>query len=271
MSKSSSGGSKSNQQSTQTSTTNPWGPIEQYLKQGYSEGQRLYTLGPQKYTPWSQVANFNSNQLGAMNGIENFVNSAGTQKMLGDQQSAVNGLLSGGNNVQGQLGNAFAGNLLGNLTNNNQADTSGALNRFMYQDTTDAGLQNNVNQAAGQARQAFADLPSSGIQNRFGIRDSVMNGLTQKNTNSTINQMLGNGFNLQDAMRNGAIGLANQQTDFKNNLMGGLLRSRRRLQPSIKRIRSTVLRSSLEFTTSIVRCFGSSWRYASTYGSESTQ
>lgn len=211
------GGSSAADRSTVTQELGPPQYLRPYLKDTYAEADRLYNLGPAQYTPWSQVANLNPTQLNALQGLLDFANSDGTNQILNAQSDTVNRLLSGGDNIQGLLGYQNADQLAGFLGNNNLADPNASINRFMYQGTNDPSLNRMVNNAVGQAQRSFNNLPSSGIQNRFGIRDKVMEGLMGTNTRNVINQLMGNAYNNQDMMRLQAINLANQG---QNHRMG---------------------------------------------------
>jgi hypothetical protein len=186
----------------------PWSPAQPYIKEGYSEAQRLYELGPQKYSPWSQVAEFDPQQLAAMNGMRDYINSAGTQSQLAGANSVVSNLLAGGDNQQANLGKQYEGTLAGYLGNNTQADTADSLNRFMYQTTTDPSLTANVNNAVSQAAGAF-DPAALGIQTKFGVGANVLKGLNDTNRQNTINSMMSEGWNEQEGRRQAAINTAN--------------------------------------------------------------
>lgn len=203
------GGGKESKTTNTVKKNDPWAPAQPYIKEGYSEAQRLYNQGPQKYTPWSQVAEFDPQQLAAMNGIRDYINSSGTQAQLAGANGVVSNLLAGGNNVQGNLGKQYEGNLAGYLQNNRQADTSDALNRFMYQNTSDPSLMANVGNAVTQAHTSF-DPAKLGIQTRFGVGEGVLKGLNDTNRQNTINAMMSSGWNSQEGKRQAAINTANQ-------------------------------------------------------------
>lgn len=219
-------GGEQTQTQNKTTKVDPWGPAQPYLKQGFNEAQRLYTLGSSKYTPWSQVASFDPIQQNYMKGVNDYVNSKGVQSLLNTSGSLVKDLTSGAvdkNNIQKQLGQKYQGNLTGYMQNNNNADASGALNRFMYQTTSDPSLYNKVNAAVSQASNSFQNLPSSMIQNKYGIGQKIMGNLGDSNSKDAINQMMGNAYNMQDANRSQAIGLANAQSANKANMISNLI------------------------------------------------
>lgn len=186
----------------------PWAPAIPYVKQGFSEAQRLYTLGPQQYTPWSQVASFDPQQLAAMQGIREYINAPGTQAQLSQGNQLVSNLLSGGDNVQSNLGKQYAGNLAGYLQNANQADVADSLNRFMYQNMNDPSLVQNVNRAVGQAATNF-NPETLGVQNRMGVGQRALSQYTAPLQQSAINRMFSSAYDTQEAARQQAINTAN--------------------------------------------------------------
>jgi hypothetical protein len=197
-------------QQTTTATTSPWAGAIPALNSNLSEAQRLYTLGPSKYTPWSQVADMNGNQMAALKGVGQYVNSAGVQGLLGSSSNLVSGLLSGkGYNPQQQLGQMGAGNLAGYMQNNNQADPTSGINRFMYQNTSDPSLQSNVQGAMNRVQGNMGGATS--VQ---GIGNKIAQDAYNLNNTNTMNNMFSNAYDTQNQNRLTAIGMGN---NYRNN------------------------------------------------------
>lgn len=204
----SSSGGTSSAPSAQSNTNNPWAPVTPYLQQGYSEAAKLYAQGPQKYTPFSQVANLTGDQQAYINGTNNYVNSPGTQSLLNTASNTNQRLISGQDNPYAPVTAAAAPMLNGYLSNNNLNDTAQGLNRFMYQNTGDPALQQVMSQSTQQADDAITNINGL-IQNGagFGKNLAVDSGNVARTNN--LNQAMGNAFDSQNTQRLQAINLAN--------------------------------------------------------------
>jgi hypothetical protein len=218
---------------TSSQTIAPWAPMQPYLKAGYAEAAKLYSQGPQQYTPWSQVANLNGNQLAQINGVNDYVNSASTQQMLSNGSNAVQNLMTGANNPYTPITDQTNPALAGYLGNNNLNDVSQGLNHFMYSDLSDPMLQNTISAAGQQADGAFGDIRNS-VQNKFGIGQNIAQNSADISKTNTTNAALGAAFdnqnsnrlsaiNMANAFNNGRFGLAadlvNKGGDYANNAM----------------------------------------------------
>lgn len=219
--------------STSSQTIAPWAPLQPYLKAGYGEAAKLYAQGQQQYTPWSQVANLNGNQLAQINGVNSYVNSDSTQQMLANGSNAVQNLMTGRNNPYSPITDQTNPALAGYLGINNLNDVSQGLNHFMYSNLSDPNLQNTISAAGNQADAAFGDIRNT-VQNKFGMGQNLAQNSANLNKTNSVNAALGSAFdtqnsnrlqatNMANAFNNGRFGIAadmlNKGGDYSNNAM----------------------------------------------------
>lgn len=199
-----SGGTPAN---TQVSKA-PWVPAQPYIKSGLQNAASLYAQGPEKYTPWSQVANLTDNQISAQNGIRNYVNSDGTQQYMNTAQQGVQDSLSGAPNDTQQLANSGMNKTVGLLTNNNTMDANPVLNQLAYGENQNPYLQQEVgnqlqkisnnfsmNTLPGMRRQAIGDGSYGSSRNEMAEGQAA--GQMGNQMYDTANQMYGNTYNTQ--------------------------------------------------------------------------
>jgi hypothetical protein len=214
------GGNDKQPQQNQVQTLAPWANAQPALANVLSEAQRLQMLGPSKYTPWGQVANFTPDQLAAQQGITNYTNSAGTQAYLQNGQKNTMGLLNQGmtGGQLGQMAQQGTGNLAGYLQNNNLMDTAGANNNLAYGNTinpylqqqTDAALKGQVNQfntqtLPGLRRNAIGDGSFGSTRNE--LTEGLAAGALNKQMNDTASGMYQNAYNTSEQNRLAALAI----------------------------------------------------------------
>lgn len=207
--------------STSSQTVAPWAAMQPYIKAGYKEAANLYSQGQQQYTPWSQVANLNNNQLAQINGVNNYVNSEGTQNLLNTGSNAVQNLMTGANSPYNQVTNQTNPALAGYLSNNNLSDPSQGLNHFMYSNLSDPNLQNAISGATQQSDNAFGNIRNS-VQNRFGIGQNIAQNSADISRTNTVNNALGQAFDTQNANRLQATNMANAFNNGRFGIAGGI-------------------------------------------------
>lgn len=204
------------QAQTSSQTVAPWAPIQPYLKQGYKAAAELYAKGPAEYTPFSQAAKLTSNQLAHINGVNEYVNSPGTQKYLTMGANALNNSLNDSNNPYNSTSNQVQPMLAGYLQNNNLNDVSQGLNHFMYSGTNDPMLQVVISNGVSQVDNALKGIRGS-LQNKYGFSENLAKNTADIARNSSINQALMSGFDTQNNNRLSAIDMANK---FNNSRFG---------------------------------------------------
>ena len=209
-------------QSGQTNTvTQPWASAQPYLTQGMNLAANLYAQGPQQYTPWSQVANFDPLQVNAMSGIENYANSQGTQNFMNTAQNAVTNSLSGNPNQTQQVANQGANQLAGYVSNNNLNDPNYALNQMAYGNNTNPYLQQNVGNALQQLSNNFVTQTLPGMRqqamangsygsSRNEMAEGQAAGALSNQMNQTSQGMYQNAWNTNNANQMSALGQLGQ-------------------------------------------------------------
>ena len=206
-----SGGGGGQTQTTPTSSTTatlPWGSLQPYLIQGYQEAAKLYSQGPEKYTPWSQVASQTPAQEQAIQGISNYVQSPALQQRMAGAQNVVSGLTSGANNPYAGLTGAGQQNVANYLGQNQLYNPSQGINRFMYQNTQDPTLMATLNKGLG----AVSDI-TGGLQGQLpmsNISGNIADKMRQATTAGTVANTLGAAYNQQNVNRMKAADMANQ-------------------------------------------------------------
>lgn len=208
--------------SSSSQTTAPWGALSPYLQKGYEMAANAYAQGPAQYTPFSQAATLTPDQLAQVNGVNQYVNAPGTQKMLNNQSNAVQNLMTGANNPYNQVTNITNPALAGYLSNNNLNDPSGGINRFMYQNISDPALQNAISSGIGQADAALGGGKDI-LQNHFGFGQNMAQNLANIGKSDVVNQAYGDAYNQQNAQRLAAIQLANNINNQKAGINASLL------------------------------------------------
>lgn len=205
-----------------TTAKTPYAPAMPYLQQTMQDAAKIYSQGPQQYTPWSQIAQFTPEQLAAQQGILNYAGSQGTQNFIGQTQNAALGQMQGGPNYL-QPSMQQAGNVLtGYVGNNNLYDNAGVLNQAAYGDQTNPYLDTQVQSAMQQLSNKFmADtLPTlrrAAIQQ--GSYGSSRNALAEGTAASgldaqmqqTANEMYMTDYQNQEQNRLAALGQIAQQ------------------------------------------------------------
>jgi len=215
------GGGTSTTPVSKTSTNAPWTAVQPYINKGYQEATKLYSQGPQQYTPWSQVADLTQGQKAAMQGVQQYVNSPELQQALQSGQQTVSGLMTGASNPYNQLVPSAQGQVAGYLGNNSTYDPSQGINRLMYQNTQDPSLVAAINKGAGASSNIFEQLRSQ-LQNP-SISTAIADKARQMNTASQTANILGNAYDLQNTQRMKAADLANQIAQNKYGISAGLL------------------------------------------------
>jgi hypothetical protein len=211
-----------NSPSQSSTTVEPWAPMQPYITGGYELAANQYAQGPAQYTPFSQAATLTPDQQAAINGTSDYVNSAGTQQMLNTQSNTVQGLMDGSTNPYGQITGQTNPMLAGYMTNNNLNDVSGGLNRFMYENTGDPGLQHSISNGMEQVNAALGGA-SGLLQNGSGFGRTIASNIANQGKSDAGNKALGLGFDNQNTNRLSAIQIANGINNNKANLAGGLL------------------------------------------------
>jgi hypothetical protein len=203
------GGSPSTQTTPQTTstTTNPWAPAIPAINQSYQQAANLYAQGPQQYTPWSQAAALTPDQIAQVNGTNAYVNSAGTQNLLNQGQSAVTQLLSGSNNPYNGTTQYSNPQLAGYLSNNTANDPSQGINNMMYQNLQSPQVQNNISSANTQVDNAMGNIQGQ-LQNGYGFGQNMANNYGQMADNIGTTNALASVFDNQNANRLQATNLA---------------------------------------------------------------
>jgi hypothetical protein len=222
------------QQSSNTSTsTQPWAPSQPYLLQGMQAASNLYAQGPQKYTPWSQVANLDPMQQSAMKGITNYTNSAGTHNAMTNAANAAQQLMTGTPNQIQQTAASGMGNLTGSLQNNTMYDPAQATNQMANGNNVNPYTQANVGSALqkmsnnfqmntlpGMRHQAIGDGTYGSTRNEMA--ESQAAGSLANDMYGTANQMYGNAYNTAQNNSLTALGTTAQQQQAQNSLTGSL-------------------------------------------------
>ena len=202
---------------TTASVTNaPWAAATPYLQQSYEQAAKLYAQGPEQYTPFSQVAGLTPYQLAAIKNTSDYVNSNGTHDFMNSATNAATALRTDANNPYKDITRITNPALAGFLSNNSLADVSGGLNRFMYQNTGDKSLQDNIFRGQTQAGSATGGVNSL-VQNRFGIGKNIAENLDSSAKTNAVNSAFSQGFDMQNVNRLKAIGMADS---FNNGRMG---------------------------------------------------
>ena len=222
-------------QEARNSTTNsqPWAPAQPYLLDSMGRATQLYAQGGPKYTPWSQVANLDPMQIQAGQGINAYVNSAGTQATMRGAQQGVQGLLSGTPNAAQGVAGQGMGNVMGLISNNNLLNPAQATNSLAYGNIQNPYLENSVNQMLQDKSNNFQMNTLQGLRHQAigdGSYGSSRNELTEgaaagavsKDMRDTSAQMYGNDYQNQQNLQLGALGQnANQQLQ-KAQMTSGL-------------------------------------------------
>ncbi|MGJ0430862.1 hypothetical protein [Methylobacter sp.] len=217
------GSSGGGSQDTNTQSRNePWAATQPYIINGYKDAARLYSQGPAQYTPWGQVAQLNSDQNAAIDATNSYVNAPGTQAYMNGASNTVQRLLNGANNPYTALSSAGQSNLAGYLSGNNVNDPSQGINRFLYQDTRDPSLINNVMGATEQANGVYDKLTGM-IQNQGGFGQKIADQSHSMNMANSATNMLSDAYINQNVNRLNAINLANGNKQSQMNIIGSLL------------------------------------------------
>jgi len=216
-----------------TTAKTPYGPAMPYLLQSMQDAAKIYSQGPQQYTPWSQIAGFTPEQQAAQQGILNYAGSQGTQQFIGQTQGAVQGQMAGGPNYL-QPGMQQAGNVLtGYAGNNNLQDNAGVLNQMAYGEQGNPYLDTQVQSAMQQLSNKFmADtLPSlrrAAIgQGSYGSsRNALAEGTAASGLDAqmqaTANQMYMTDYQNQEQNRLAALGQIAQQQNQQATAAGNM-------------------------------------------------
>lgn len=220
----STGGGSTTTPINETTTSGPWSALQPYINQGYQEVAKLYSQGPQKYTPWSQVAGLSEGQQAAMRGVQEYVNNPALQASMAGAQGQIGNLLNPGSNPYAGVAGTAQGQALNYLANNNMMDPSQGLNRMMYQNTQDPSLQAALGRG-GNASVGISDQIRSQLQGQGGIAGSIADKARQANSASINASTLANAYNLQNQNRLKAADSANIINQNKFGLASGLLNS----------------------------------------------
>ena len=225
------GGDPAPQQQNQNTTTNsqPYASAQPYLMQGMQSAANLYAQGPQKYTPFSQAANLDPLQRSAMNGINQYTNSAGTQRAMNNASNAAQNLIAGTPNQQLQTAQSGMGNLAGQLQNNNMYDPSQAANQMANGNNLNPYTQANVGSALQQMSNNFQMNTLPGMRHQAigdGTYGSTRNemaegqaaGALSNQMYNTANSMYGNAYNTAQTNSLNALGQTANQQQTQNNL-----------------------------------------------------
>lgn len=220
------GGNAGTTTSTTPSSSNqnnqPWAPTIPYLQNVYSQAAKLYAQGPQQYTPWSQAATLTPDQNAYASGMQNYVNSQGTQNFLNQGQQSVQNLINGGNNPFSGVTNSSNPQLAGYLSNNSAMDPSQGLNYLMNNNLQDPNLLNALSSGTSQVNQAMGNINGL-IQNGGGFGQNMANNLSNNAQNYAMTNALGSAFDNQNTMRMQAAGQASQNMNNQASLSAGLL------------------------------------------------
>lgn len=206
------------------STSGPWSALQPYINQGYQEAAKLYSQGPQQYTPWSQVAGLSEGQQAAMRGVEDYVNNPALQSSMAAAQGQVGNLLSPGSNPYAGVVGTAQGQALNYLGNNRMMDPSQGINRMMYQNTQDPSLQAALVRG-GSASAPISEQILGKLQGQGGIAGGIAERARQANTAGINASTLANAYNLQNQNRLKAADAANVINQNKFGLASGLLNS----------------------------------------------
>ena len=210
--------------SQSSQTTQPWAPLQPYLQQGYGQAANAFAQGPAQYTPFSQVANLTPDQRAQIQGTNAYVNAPSTQAMLSNQSNAVQNLMTNANNPYTPATNVTNPSLAGYLSNNNLNDPSGGINRFMYQNTSDPALQQQISGGLNQVDAALGGGKGL-LQNQFGFGQNLAQNLADIGKTNTTNQAFGNAYDMQNQQRQNAINMANGINNQKAGLNANLLQN----------------------------------------------
>ncbi|WAK01877.1 hypothetical protein [Methylobacter sp. YRD-M1] len=218
----SSEGPRTQSPSASSETVNPWGPAQPYIKEGYAQAAKLYAQGPQQYTPWSQVTNLTPEQISHVNGVNQYVNSPGTQNLMNYTSNTVRDLMTGANNPYSQITNQVTPALSGYLSNNNLADTAPGINKFMYQNLSDPTLQNTISSSVQQVEDAFGGVRDQ-IQNKYGFSQNIADNTFAQGKSDVVNSAFANAFDNQNANRLSAIKMTNAINNQRAGIASDLL------------------------------------------------
>jgi hypothetical protein len=171
-----------------------------------------------------QVADQNSNQLTSLQGIRDYVNAPGTHSLLNTGSSVVSGLLNGDPsltyNPQAEIGQLGAGKLAGYVRDNTLGDPADGINRFMYQNTTDPSLNNNIQGALDAVTQNM-----SGVSAIQGVGNQLAQNAKALNENNAINSLFGVAYDDQQNNRLKAIMMGNGYQNNQASTIADLLNS----------------------------------------------
>lgn len=202
-------------ETTKQTKNAPWAAMEPYIGAGYKEAAKLYSQGPTEYTPWSQVANQNENQLAAMGGVSDYVNSPELQSKMAGAQNRISGLLDPNSNPYAGLTGEAQSVLAQNLQPQTM-DASAGLNRLMYQGTNDPVLQQAMQKGVGSA----TDLSKL-------VRNPIASKIAGKSADAAkagiLSKTLANAYDMQNTMRMKAAESANTIQQNKSSLAGQML------------------------------------------------
>ncbi len=216
-----------------TSVKQPWAPAQPYLKAIMGNAAKIYSQGPNQYTPWNQVADLDPFQKSAMNGIQNYVNSSGTQNFMKTASNVVNQSLLGDPNSTQQVAGSGMRQVGGLITNNNMYDPAAATNQMAYgnnmnpytQANTNAALQkisNNfsMNTLPGMRRNAIGNGTYGSSRNELAEGQAA--GAASNDMYNAASQIHGNAYNTAQNNSLAALGNSAQQQLNKANMTSGL-------------------------------------------------
>lgn len=184
---------------TTNSTASPWGPIQPYLQNIYSNAQKLQDNNPLSYYGGEQVAPFTPESQQAFSGIKNYASGGGSGVNAANEKFLTNTLNS--DNSQFAYNPMNANDIMpgGKLFNANlQAASNEILPNVQSAFGTHGGAQNSglsqellkqMSQAfAGQAMNAYALQQQGGLQNKTNMLNAQGDQLRASALGPTIDQ-----------------------------------------------------------------------------------
>lgn len=207
------------QTTTTTKQTAPWGALAPYIAQGYQEAAKLYSQGPNQYTPWSQTTDLTDIQKGALSNVANYINNPELQAKMAGAQGVVRGLLQPQNNPYANIAGVAQNQLAGSLSDQTM-DPSQGLNRLMYQGTDNPALQAALSRGQTSISQTMPGLKSL-LQNP--IASNLANKIAQGSQANTMTNALAKQYDIQNKMRGSAANIANQIQQGRSGLSTNLL------------------------------------------------
>lgn len=155
---------------TQTSTSEPWGPSQPYLKDVLSESQGLYRQGGPQYYPGQTFVGPTQGQVGAWNNALGYAD-----QVFGGQQAPQFG------QATGALSNALQGGQAGQLAGGYQQAAGTALGGMLSGQPDYSGLQASVDAANAPILRQFEQDILPGLNQRASFLNNPTGSIKELN------------------------------------------------------------------------------------------